>query len=104
MFTNEMKLAKVIPMFKKGCPLVASNYRPISLLSVFSKITEKVMYEHLYKFIEKQEILYTLQFGVCTSHLINHALVSLKEAFNNSLDSRNAVVEFLLIYKKYLIQ
>ena len=41
-FLDKMKLAKVIPLFKKGCPLTASNYRPISLLSVFSKITEKV--------------------------------------------------------------
>ena len=83
-----MKLAKVIPMFKKGCPLTASNYRPISLLSVFSKITEKVMYERLYKFLEKHETLYNLQFGFRASHSINHALVSLTEAIKNSLDNR----------------
>ena len=87
-FPDKMKLAKVIPLFKKGCPLTASNYRPISLLSVFSKITEKVMYERLYKFLEKHEILYTLQFGFRASHSINHALVSLTEAIKNSLDNR----------------
>ena len=87
-FPDKMKLAKVIPLFKKGCLLTASNYRPISLLSVFSKITEKVMYERLYKFLEKHEILYTLQFGFRASHSINHALVSLTEAIKNSLDNR----------------
>ena len=87
-FPDKMKLAKVIPLFKKGCLLTASNYRPISLLSVFSKITEKVMYERLYKFLEKHEILYTLQFGFRASHSINHALVSLAEAIKNSLDNR----------------
>ena len=46
-FPHKMKSAKVIPHFKKSCPLTASNYRPFSLLSVFSKITEKVMYERL---------------------------------------------------------
>ena len=87
-FPDKMKLAKVIPMFKKGCPLIASNYRPISLPSVFSKITEKVMYERLYKFLEKRETLYNLQFGFRASHSINHALVSLTEAIKNSLDNR----------------
>ena len=87
-FPEKLKLAKVIPLFKKACPLTASNYRPISLLSVFSKITEKVMYERLYKFLAKHEILYALQFGFCASHSINHALVGLTETIKNSLDSR----------------
>ena len=87
-FPDKVKLAKVIPLFKNGCPLVASNYRPISLLSVFSKIIEKLMYGHLYKFLEKQEMLYSLQFGFRASHSINHALVSLTEAIKNSLDNR----------------
>ena len=46
------------------------------------------MYEHLYKFLEKHEISYTLQFGFRASHSINHALVSLTEAIKNSLDNR----------------
>ena len=87
-FPDKMKLAKVIPLFKKGCPLTASNYRPISLLSVFSKIIEKVMYERLYNFLVKYEILYSLQFGFRAHHSINHALVSLTEAIKNSLDNR----------------
>ena len=37
-FSEKLQLAKVIPLFQKGCPLTASNYRPISLLSVFSTI------------------------------------------------------------------
>ena len=88
MFPDKMKLAKVIPLFKKGCVLTASNYRPISLLSVFSKITEKAMHERLYKFLEKHEILYSLQFGFRANHSINHALVSLTEAIKNSLDNK----------------
>ena len=87
-FSDKMNLAKAIPLFKKGCPLVAINYRPISLLSAFSKIIEKVMYGRLYKFLEKQEISYSVHFGFRASHSINHALVSLTEAIKNSLDNR----------------
>ena len=74
------------PTFKKGCPQTASSYRPISLHSVFSKITEKVVYT--YKFLEKHEVLYALQFGFRASHSIDHALVSLTEAIKSSLDNR----------------
>ena len=44
-FPKKMRLVKAIPFIKKGCPLSTSTYRPISLLSVFSKITEKVIYK-----------------------------------------------------------
>ena len=47
-FPDRLKYAKVIPIHKKGPSTDPSNYRPISLLSVFSKILEKVMYRRLY--------------------------------------------------------
>ena len=46
------------------------------------------MYERLYNFLVKHEILHELQFGFRANHSINHALVSLKEAIKNSLDNR----------------
>ena len=88
LFPDKMKLAKVIPLFKKGCVATTSNYRPISLLSVFSKITEKVMYKRLYSFLEVHNVLYSLQFGFRASHSINHALISMTEKIKESLDSR----------------
>ena len=90
-FPEKMQLATVIPFFKKGCPTKkdVSNYRPISLLSVFSKILEKLMYMLLYNFWEVHKILYNLQFGFRTSHSINHALISLTESIKNTLDNKN---------------
>ena len=87
-FPEKMQLAKVIPLFKKGCPMTVSNYRPISLLSVFSKISEKLMYKRLYNFLEFFKILYNLQFGFRASHSINHALISLTESIKNTLDDK----------------
>ena len=87
-FPEKMQRAKVIPLFKKGCPLTTSNYRSISLLSVFSKVTEKLMYKRLYNFLEVHKILYNLQFGFRASHSVNHALISLTESIKNSLDNK----------------
>ena len=99
-FPDKIKLAKVIPLFKKGCSVTASNYRPISLLSVFSKITEKVMYKRLYDFLEKHSILYSFQFGFRESHSINHALVSMTDTIKNSLDNRKFGCEIFLDLQK----
>ena len=61
-FPEKLKLAKVIPMFKSGDKQNISNYRPISILSLFSKVFEKTMYNHLINFIDANTILYKYQF------------------------------------------
>ena len=85
-FSNLMKLAKVIPLYKKNSPEFASNYRPISLLSVFSKITEKLMHAGLYKFFEDHYVLHPLQFGFRSKHSILYALIGLTESIKKTLD------------------
>ena len=81
-----MKLAKVIPLYKKNSPEVPSNYRPISLLSIFGKIMEKLMHKRLYSFLEKYDILHSLQFGFRTKHSTLHALISLTESVKETID------------------
>ena len=54
---QKLKLAHVIPIFKKGCRLLVSNYRPISLLSNINKIFEKIMHSRIYSFLEKYQLL-----------------------------------------------
>ena len=62
-FPDRLKLSEVKPLFKKGEKINPSNYRPISLLTSFSKIFEKIIYSRLYKHINKNEILAREQFG-----------------------------------------
>ena len=60
-FPDKLKYAKVISIHKKGSPTDPSNYRPISLLSIFSKIFEKLMHKRLYEFLDKMNIFYSLK-------------------------------------------
>ena len=87
-YPDTFKIAKVISLFKKGNPELPSNYRPNSILSIFSKIFEKLMYKRLYSFLEVHNILYSLQFGFQENHSIDHALVSLTESVKNTLDNK----------------
>ena len=75
-FPDMMKLVKVIPLYKKTSPEDPSSYRPISLLSVLSKITEKLMHTrlYLYNFLEQRNVLYSLQFGFRSKNSTLHAL------------------------------
>ena len=62
-FPESLKLSKVIPMFKSGAKCDLSNYRPISLLSVISKMFEKLISIRVMSFIEKHSILSPTQYG-----------------------------------------
>ena len=60
---DKLKIGRVITLYKSGKQALVSNYRPITLLSVFHKITEKPMFDGLVNFLEKQNILDDNQFG-----------------------------------------
>ena len=78
-FPNKLKVGKVNPLYEKDSSDNPSNYRPISILSVFSKIFEKLMYKRLYQFLDSFEILYPLQFGFREKRSTSHALLYLTE-------------------------
>lgn len=87
-FPNRFKLAKVTPVFKKGSRQDKDNYyRPISVLSIFSKIFEKAMYKCLYSYLEYNSNLYALQFGFRWKYSSNHALLSITESICYSIDN-----------------
>ena len=88
-FPDLMKLAKIIPIFKSGSKLLVTNYRPISLLSVFSKIFEKLVHQQLYTFLESQSILYTSQFGFQKGRSTQHSLIEIVEKIRDCLEHRN---------------
>ena len=62
-FPDFLKIVKVIPIHKGNSTQDMNNYRPISLLSIFDKIIEKLMHKRLYNFLEINNILYEKHYG-----------------------------------------
>ena len=56
-FPEKLKLARIIPVFKKGSRFDKDNYRPITVLSDFSKLFEKATYHRLYSYLEELNVL-----------------------------------------------
>ena len=67
-----LKIAKVVPIYKKGERNLPGNYRPISLLSIFDKILEKLMHKRLINFLEQNSTLCEYQFGFRKNHSTVH--------------------------------
>ena len=85
-FPDHLKIVKVIPIHKNGSTQDMNNYRPISLLSIFDKIMEKIMHERLYKFLELNNILYSKQFGFRKNNSTIDALIKITDKIRESVD------------------
>ena len=95
-YPDGMKLAKVVPIFKKGPLYISDNYRPISLLSIFNKIFEKILHRNLMKFLERHNILFMYQFGYRKLHSITIALTEITDKIKKLLDEGNYVIGIYL--------
>ena len=99
-FPKELKVAKVIPLHKGNEKNIVSNYRPISLLPILSKVYEKVMYDRLIAFIDVHKLLYELQFGFRKDHSTCSALIVLMDKITHELELGNYVLGVFLDYSK----
>ena len=88
-FLSVLKTEKVISVFKKDSKLDYSNYRSISLLSIIEKFLEKRVYKRLYIFLNKNNVIYNLQFGFRQQYSTSHALININENIRKALDDGN---------------
>lgn len=86
-FPDTLKLAKVLPIFKKDDDQLFNSYRPISLLSVFSKIFEKVAFSQFYEYLNRNNLLYSSQHGFRISHSTETASYEFHDIINSYLDN-----------------
>ena len=76
-FPENLKIARVSPIFKKDEKFFFTNYRPIPVLPCFSKLLEKIMYNRLYKYLSENNYLYEKHFGFQAAHSTEHAMIQL---------------------------
>lgn len=86
-FPDMLKWSTVTLIHKKGSKSDIGNYRPISILSNISKIYEKVVYRRIYKFVEKHNILHTMQNGFVqgrsTARAVYQAMMDIYDGIND---------------------
>ena len=92
-----LKIAKIISVYKKDHAFLPSSYRPISLLSIFDKLLEKIICVRLKQFSEKHNIIYNYQFGLRENHSTSHALIDVAEYIYKSQDDNKLILKRLLI-------
>lgn len=78
-FPKLWKEAKVTPIFKKGSKENCSNYRPVSVLPILSKILERHVFQHLYEFLQNHHLLNNNQYGFRKHQSCQTALIALTE-------------------------
>jgi len=100
MFPDILKNAKVIPIFKDQNPKLFSNYRPISILSVFSKIYEYVIKIRLSAFFNKHNVLVNNQFGFREGHSTYMPVTSLVDQLTKNIDEGLYSVAIFLDFQK----
>ena len=88
----DWKLSNITPIYKSGDDSLASNYRPISLLSLCSKLLERLVHNNLMKHIIDHKLLSDLQFGFRQMSSTQEAILSATHDWHKTLEDHGSVV------------
>ena len=99
-FPDKLKIATIKPIYKAGDRNVFNNYRPISLLPVFSKILEKILHTHVINYLDENNLLNPLQFGFRKKHSTYMPIAHLVDNITSSLEESQFTCVLYLDLKK----
>ena len=99
-FPDKLKIAKIVPLFKKGDEHVFDNYRPISLLPSISKIFEKVVCKQLYQYFVDNKLFYDSQYGFRKGHSTEMASLEFTDRVLHDLDKDKVPISVFLDLSK----
>ena len=99
-FPDMWKVAKVTPMFKSGSRSEANNYRPISVVSVFSRILEKIVHNQIYEYLKATKALKMSRsaFQKCCSTITS--LIDSTDNWYENIDNKQLNLTIFLDLKK----
>ena len=101
-FPDLLKIARVIPLYKKDDKTAVDNYRPVSLLCAISKVFEKVAFNQLYTYLKNNNILYKGQYGFREQHSTELASLELTDRILMDLDNKkNPVTVYMDLSKAF---
>ena len=86
-YPSKLKRAKVIPVYKTGDRTEPGNYRPISLLSVFNRLFERLMHKRLTSFIEKKKIIYNAQYSSRENCSTQQAILDIVNRIQSNMEA-----------------
>ena len=86
-FPAEWKKGNIIPVFKKGDKQSVSNYRPISLLPIFSKIFERIIFNAIFNYMDQNNFFNPNQSGFRPGDSCIHQLISITHDIHKSFDA-----------------
>ena len=90
-FPDLLKVTKIISIHKSGAQDESENYRPISILSIISKIIEKHVTKHLFAYLNKYSLLHKSSSGFRKHHSCSTALINLIDRWLNSIDKGDII-------------
>lgn len=99
-FPDSLKIAKVKPLHKKGATDECCNYRPISILPIFSKIFEKVINSQICSYLEREKLLNAEQYGFRKNKSTSLALIDFTNSVFNAMNNGNSVLGIFLDFSK----
>ena len=99
-FPQLLKIGKITPVFKKGDAQIFDNYRPISILPIFGKVFEKIIYCRLYNFFLSQNVIYDKQFGFRSNHSTSHAINYSVNKILKNLEEKNHIIGIFIDLSK----
>ena len=99
-FPDEMKHAKVKPLYKKNKKTEVENYRPVSILCILSKILERAVHKQLEEYLIKNDLLYSHQSGFRRGHSTDTCLINLMDTLHSSISEGDYVGMVLLDLQK----